>query len=533
MKKGAKFIYNKNEIYEKAIKVIKDNNLFFINDVVAYLPCSPSTFYEFFPAKSEESEYLKELLNTNRTKKSINIRQKLYDSDNVSGLIALYKLVGTPEERQLLLMTNNESNDSKTEKPTYNFINFLKAFNRNYLVYNHTDYIREKLLNNLKDGVNTYITMPPQHGKSTTVLAVIGEMLVTTPNLKVAYASYSQSFSEGRCKELKYALEEFGFRGETWNNNLMILNNNARLTITSIGGKLTGEPQDIIVIDDAIKDAQEAFSKVIKERVWKWFEMVAETRVSEQNKGTIVVIGTRWHSDDIIGKIKSNRNYDGIDLKAIADDNDSLGRTPGTALFPERYNEQSLNKIKEDKPQIFELLYQGNDKALNDAIFQEINYTDSIPEKLQYAIGADLSYTNNKESDFTAIVVVGIDIENNTYYVIETNRWKGEINETIVRLKLLQDKYQCVINMEYNGVQIGIVDLLEREGLKINKIKINASKLVRALPTSQLWNSGKVLLNKNVSEEFISEVCNFTGTAADKNDDYVDALVYSTNLRIL
>jgi phage terminase large subunit-like protein len=423
-----------------------------------------------------------------------------------------------------------ENNSSIEQTP--NFINFLKAFNRNYQVYNHIDFIRERLKQNIKDGVNTCLSIPPQHGKTTTVLAVLGDILINNPGIKTAYVSYSQRFSESRTKELRNALEEFGYRSDVWNSNNLILKNGSKLITTSIGGALTGEQIDLLIIDDAIKDMQEAFSSVTKEKIWNWFESVAETRMP--SKGVIVVIGTRWHSNDLIGKIKQNRNYDLIELKALSTENDILGRKENEALFPERYNNEYLFKLKEEKPQIFDLLYQGNDKALSDTVFNDVNFYSELPKtELVYSIGADLSYTNNKESDFTAVVITAYDINQNMRYVTEAMRWKGDISETVVRLGLIQKQYSTPISMEYNGTQIGIVDMLEREGLKINKIKINQSKLVRALPVSQLWNNKTLLVNPNINEEFIGEVCNFTGTAADAHDDFVDALVYSNNLRVI
>ena len=426
----------------------------------------------------------------------------------------------------------NKHTQTETTKQSYNFINFLKAFNRNYQNYNHIDFIRERLSTNVKQGKSTYIAMPPQHGKTTSTLATIGEIMLNNAGIKVAYCSYSQRFSESRVKELKNAFEEFGFRGDVWSANQIILNNKSKLIITSIGGGITGEPVDLLVIDDSIKGFEEAFSIVTKEKIWNWFQTEAETRLPEN--GVIIAIGTRWHSEDLIGKIKTNRNYDGIDIKALAEENDILGRACNEPLFPERYSKEYLLKIQSEKPELFDLQYQGNDKALSDAIFKEVNYYDDIEStNLIYSIGADLSYTNNAASDYTAYVVKAYDQDNDIDYIVDAKRWKGEVAESMVRLKMLQEQYQCIISMEYNGTQIGVVDLLVREGIRINKVKINSSKLVRALPVSQKWNSGKVKVNRNIDAEFITEICNFTGTAADRNDDYLDALVYSNSLRII
>ena len=94
--------YKKKEIYNQAIEAITKNNLFFIEDIVAWLPISKPTFYEFFPLESNELNNLKNLLNINKTKTKSAIRAKLFKSDKAGELLALYRLICTPEEHRLL-----------------------------------------------------------------------------------------------------------------------------------------------------------------------------------------------------------------------------------------------------------------------------------------------------------------------------------------------------------------------------------------------------------------------------------------------
>lgn len=94
--------YNKKEIYNQAIEAITKNNLFFIEDIVAWLPISKPTFYEFFPPESNELNNLKDLLNTNKIKTKSAIRAKLFKSDKAGELLALYRLICDDDERQKL-----------------------------------------------------------------------------------------------------------------------------------------------------------------------------------------------------------------------------------------------------------------------------------------------------------------------------------------------------------------------------------------------------------------------------------------------
>ncbi len=96
--------YDQKKIYEQAQEQIKKNNLFFIEDIVAFIPCTKTTFYEFFPLESDEMNTLKALLNENRVKTKSAIRSKLFKGNKAAELLALYKLICTDEERDALSM---------------------------------------------------------------------------------------------------------------------------------------------------------------------------------------------------------------------------------------------------------------------------------------------------------------------------------------------------------------------------------------------------------------------------------------------
>ena len=101
-------MYNKKEIFEKSVKLTKSKNLFFIEDIIALIGISKPTFYEFFPPESNELNELKKLIEENRVKVKQVIRKKWFDSDNPTSQFALYKLIGTEEERKRLSTNYNE-----------------------------------------------------------------------------------------------------------------------------------------------------------------------------------------------------------------------------------------------------------------------------------------------------------------------------------------------------------------------------------------------------------------------------------------
>ena len=115
--------YDKAKIFEQAKEQIAKNNLFFIEDIVAFLPISKPTFYEFFPLESNELNELKELLENNKIKTKSGIRAKLWKSEKAAELLALYRLIASPEEHQKL---NQSYVDHTTKGETLNKPDWLK-----------------------------------------------------------------------------------------------------------------------------------------------------------------------------------------------------------------------------------------------------------------------------------------------------------------------------------------------------------------------------------------------------------------------
>jgi len=104
--------YDKNKIFEQAKEVTVKNKLFFIEDIVAFLPCSKNYFYDHFPPDSNEYDELKALLDTNRTTLKVSMRSKWYTSNAPALQMALMKLIATPEELKKLSMQFIESENN-------------------------------------------------------------------------------------------------------------------------------------------------------------------------------------------------------------------------------------------------------------------------------------------------------------------------------------------------------------------------------------------------------------------------------------
>jgi len=116
--------YDRNKIFEQAKEAIVKNKLFFIEDIVAFLPCDKTTFYRFFEVNCNEYNELKDLLETNRTELKVSMRSKWYKSNAPALQMALMKLICTDEERKMLSMTHT---DVTTNGKEINLPPFMKT----------------------------------------------------------------------------------------------------------------------------------------------------------------------------------------------------------------------------------------------------------------------------------------------------------------------------------------------------------------------------------------------------------------------
>jgi hypothetical protein len=116
--------YDKKKIFEQAKEVILKNKLFFIEDIVAFLPIAKKTFYEYFPIDSNESNELKEMLETNRIEIKSSMRSKWYKSENATLQMALMKLICTDDERKMLAMnyTDHTTNGKEINIPIIEWV---------------------------------------------------------------------------------------------------------------------------------------------------------------------------------------------------------------------------------------------------------------------------------------------------------------------------------------------------------------------------------------------------------------------------
>ena len=184
------------------------------------------------------------------------------------------------------------------------------------------------------------------------------------------------------------------------------------LVSAGVGGPITGRGANDLSIDDYMKNAKDSLSETLREDHWNWFTSTAMTRL--EPNANVVILATRWNVDDIIGRVKeeAHRNWECIDLKAIAEDDDPLGRKPGEALWPERYDIDTLENIRLDLGTFWwRALYQQDPMASMSGLFDDawLRAPMTLPpfSEMQLVRAWDLGASEG-EGDYTVGVLLGV-----------------------------------------------------------------------------------------------------------------------------
>jgi predicted phage terminase large subunit-like protein len=280
-------------------------------------------------------------------------------------------------------------------------------------------------LEDIADGVNDrlMVFMPPGSAKST-----YGSMLFPPwymaqhPDHMVITASHTHELAARWGRKCRNLVSEHGLAlgiglalgdsaADRWS-----LSSGGEYFAAGVGGSVTGRRAELVVIDDPVRSREDADSETIRNKTADWFRSDLLTRLKPG--GRIVIIQTRWHEDDLSGRLLEAMKAGGdqwrvISLPALAGSDDPLGRKPGEALWPEWEDEAALHrKRKALLPREWSALYQQNPVPDDGDYFKADwirRYADKPDLKDMRVIGAsDYAVTANG-GDYTTHIVVGID----------------------------------------------------------------------------------------------------------------------------
>ena len=261
-------------------------------------------------------------------------------------------------------------------------------------------------------GARLLITAPPQHGKSFFLSTWLPTWYLNlNPDHRVILCSYAQQYAEKFGSAVRENLTHnersaIGVRQDTASKKRFATIQGGGMITAGIGGPVTGEPAELFIVDDPIKNFEDAMSPRKRETNMDWIRSVMNTRL--QTGSSAIIMHTRWHESDIIGELsQQGERWTLINLPAIAEENDPMGRAIGEALCRERFDEKDLALKRTDVGElIWSALYQGSPVSMGGIIVKGdwIKFHDLDHTKMdELAIFADLTYEKGEENDFTVI----------------------------------------------------------------------------------------------------------------------------------
>ena len=365
------------------------------------------------------------------------------------------------------------------------------------------------------DELRVVIAMPPRHGKTETLLRAFAWLLTRDATSTMAYTSYGADLAHSKSRLARRYARDAGvaLADDSQSVSEWRTKHGGGLLATGVGGPLTGQGVNrLLVVDDPVKNRQEAESALIRDRTWEWFTDVVFTRL--EPGASVVVIATRWHADDLSGRLMAD-GWDAITHPAINDANE--------ALWPERY---PLDRLQAIRAQVgaytWASLYQGAPVPKGGQVFSDAHYYDEPPTTgYQEATGVDFAYTAKSHADYS----VGMTgrVMDGRIFLTDVVRMQSEMPAFAARLKALNSPRLLA---RIGGTEKGIVQFLRRDyGLRIDTIPASTDKHAFAQPAAADWNAGRILLPRAAPwvPALLDEVLSFTGLG-DAHDDQVDAL---------
>jgi predicted phage terminase large subunit-like protein len=406
------------------------------------------------------------------------------------------------------------------------------------------------------------VNMPPRHGKSELISKYFPAWFLSNfPDKRIILTSYSSNFARNFGQKVRDLILEFG--EDCFNIKLNPKHRSAEsfsidghlggMETAGAGGSITGKAADLLIIDDPIKNDIQANSRYMREKIWDWFNATAFTRL--EPNGIVVLVMTRWHQDDLAGRIlKSNdkASWHHLNLTALADENDVIGRKPGEPLWKERYSAADLDNIKSNVGSYwFSALYQQRPVPRGTSIFKKKNFKYYYEENgiyhLKQKLGVamdeikfgvnlcrrfavvDLAATLKETSDYTVILIFSITASGD-FLVEEVFRERFQGSEHLELIKDINEKFKpLLIGIESNQYQISLVQSGLAAGLPVKELRADRDKISRALPISAKIEAGMVYFKENAHwlSEFEEELLGFPNA---KHDDQVDALAYTVKI---
>ena len=411
---------------------------------------------------------------------------------------------------------------------------FCHYMDPNYESARHTRILCDHLMAVERGDINRLmISMPPRHGKTRHFSQFFPAWVMgRKPDSQIILASYGGELAEGNSRSVRNFLldSQYPFRTRVSKDSSAVTRWSTEqggiLIATGVGGVMTGFGGTLICADDLFKSREEADSEIIREKTWQWWLEVVLTRLMPGGK--IVLGATRWHEDDVHGRILNSstaNQWTVLDMPAFDEE--------GHALWPEWYDEASLLEKKEEiGTRAWNALYMQRPTAPEGGMFKRAwfqrRHTELDLEKVRFrqvVQTVDSSFKTGVNNDWSVIATWGTDGVD--YYLIDLWRKKVEFPELVEAIRSEYSKERKgpqprVILIEDTAAGQSVIQVLRRSSsLPVIPISVKESKEARAESVTPIFEAGKVSIPEHhpLRDEFVDEHCGFP---AGRHDDCVD-----------
>jgi predicted phage terminase large subunit-like protein len=415
---------------------------------------------------------------------------------------------------------------------------------------------------------------PPRHAKSVTCSQVFTSWLLGVfPNKRIAVVSHGEDLATSWARKARDMLGEhgqtvFGVRvredvkaAGRWE---LAPPHEGGFFAAGVGGPLTGRGFDLIILDDVVKNAEEAYSELQRKRTLDWYQTTLRSRL--QPGGAIIHLQTRWHEDDLAGRLLADARegrgemWETIVLRAIAEEDDLLGRKPGEALWPEFMPLEELLQAKVGSGSFaatgenagiggsvtWAALWQQRPSPAEGSIFKREWFANRFTwwdasgavqigskppitrESLRIIASVDVALSTKTAADYTVCAILAQEERGGPVLLLDLLRKKMEAPDLVRELRSFAiDEWGAAgIYIEKTGVGLAIVQAAREAGLPIFEVAVDKDKISRALPLAAACAAGDFLLPAANTAPWLDvaldELLGFGGGA--RHDDVVDAL---------
>jgi predicted phage terminase large subunit-like protein len=410
----------------------------------------------------------------------------------------------------------------------------------------HLQYISARVATSVAKGnARIILSMPPRHGKSQLVsIYTPAWLLEYLGRLNIILASYGADLAEGFARQVKGIFDNPDNqdlltcrKGDVWRTEEFTTDRGGYMFAVGLGGAITGRGGNVLILDDYIKEIKEALSPAYRDYIWNWYVTTFRTRLEPQ--GSIIIIATRWHSDDLIGRLLKHEKgqWEYIELPAMALEGDIIGRKLGEPLFPERYTMKDLQEMRRTMGTIFfQALFQQRPvdetmRITNTSWIQIWPATKPVPRHMKHCRIWDLAATE-EGGDYLTGTKCAYDPETEDFFI--RNVYRDQLGPGKVEAKVLEiselDGYDCDIGIEIEPGSAGkiLVEHYKNNVLKdwnVEGIVIGSKqKVTRAQPFLAAAEDLHVYLaaDDNWNQAFIDEFETFPSSNKNIHDDMID-----------